>query len=212
MNIKLIPSLVMFLGSYLPLSVILLMQDFRFEFLDDNFCRLTEIQNCHMPFDHPWVSIGMVAICSICFSSFWILISNHRLNEDIILNRFEVVQPELLNYTLPYVVAFINLDYSDHSAFLGFLVFLVWMFWLTHSSGQIALNPLLSTIGWRLCRIRYQFNSQGDEYTSYAICRGSLDQYGSVRVARIQEAFIIRTSGKRANELGIAKAVSVRSQ
>ena len=37
-----------------------------------------------------------------------------------------------MNYTLPYVVSFMSIEYHDTGKFVGLIIFLAWMFWITY--------------------------------------------------------------------------------
>ena len=55
------------------------------------------------------------------------------------------------------MVSFMSLDYEQGPKLVGFAAFLLWIFWITHKSGQIAMNPVLAVLGWKLYEIKYTF-------------------------------------------------------
>jgi hypothetical protein len=168
---------VIFLGSYLPLALILLVQDFRYALLTHDFCWnvFSKHSACVIPLAHPKMSLAVLAVC---FSSFWLSLIGLRLSRPKVqINVAEVkyIPAELMNYTLPYIVAFMSIGYEETGKFVGFAVFLAWMFWITHKSGQILLNPLLTILGWRLYEIKYTFPGNSTVINGRALARGSIE-------------------------------------
>ena len=96
-----------------------------------------------------------------------------------------------MNYTLPYVVSFMGLDYQDGGRFFGFAVFLLWMFWISHKSGQIILNPLLIAMGWRLYEMKYKFSGSANSHSAYALVKGYISQ-GTYKQWPLQDIQIIK--------------------
>lgn len=96
-----------------------------------------------------------------------------------------------MNYTLPYVVSFMSIDYQDAGKFIGFVVFLGWMFWISYKSGQIILNPVLIALGWRLYDVTYQFAGGTDIHKTKALVQGHLAP-GNHKQWPIQDIQIIK--------------------
>jgi hypothetical protein len=99
-----------------------------------------------------------------------------------------------MNYTLPYIVSFMSIDYQDIAKILGLAIFLVWMFWITYKSGQILLNPLLIVLGWRLYDLKYCFpgDPKKAEHTSKALSRGSIDAGETHRQEALADVLAIK--------------------
>ncbi|MEV4933026.1 hypothetical protein MRBLSP13_001173 [Sphingobium sp. LSP13-1-1.1] len=103
----------------------------------------------------------------------------------------EYVPTDLMNYTLPYVVSFMSIDYQETGKFIGFLVFLAWMFWITHRAGQIIFNPVLIAMGWRLYTISYHFAGSQKVFKTSALSNGHLVP-GLHKQYPLQEILIIK--------------------
>ncbi len=175
MQFRLLTALIVFIGSYLPLSVILLVQNFDFTVIGKPFCWLIFDRGCTLPLISPIFSIGLFALTLKCFCVTLIALKFIRPSIDVEIIDAEYVPTDLMNYTLPYVVSFMSVDYQDTGKFFGFLVFLGWMFWITHRAGQVILNPVLIAMGWRLYAITYRFSGSQNVFKASALSKGHLN-------------------------------------
>ncbi|WP_367349966.1 hypothetical protein [Sphingobium yanoikuyae] len=174
MQFRFITAIIVFIGSYLPLSLILLAQNFDFAAPGKKFCWPVNEMGCALPVKSPIFSIGLFALTLLCFGVTLIALRVIRPSIDVEVMEAEYVPTDLMNYTLPYVVSFMSIDYQETGKFIGFLVFLAWMFWITHRAGQIILNPVLIAMGWRLYTISYQFAGSQKAFKTSALSKGHL--------------------------------------
>ena len=195
MQLRTYIAAIIFTASYLPLSLILLIQDLAPESLSRPFCSLrTDFAGrCDLPFQHPWIGFGLVALCVICLAVSLATLGLARPKNQIQIVSSEHVPADLMNYTLPYIVSFMSLDYKDSAKFLGFFVFYAWFFLLTYRSGQIMMNPALAVFGWRLYSVDYKFVGGSDKtYTDVALVSGELSPGGIHPQVKIQDILIIK--------------------
>jgi hypothetical protein len=171
---RFITALIVFIGSYLPLSLILLAQNFDFGAASRRFCWPINEGVCALPVKSPLFSIGLFALTLLCFGVTLIALRAIRPSIDVEVLEAEYVPTDLMNYTLPYVVSFMSIDYQETGKFIGFLVFLVWMFWITYRAGQVILNPVLIALGWRLYTISYRFVGSQNVFKTNALSKGHL--------------------------------------
>lgn len=186
-------ALFIFLGSYFPLSLILLAQDFDYAFLSKPFCYKYWTTECALPFKHAVFAIGSFATCLACLLITLTILAVIRPKQEILIKEEKYVPTDLMNYTLPYIVAFMSIDYQEWSKFVGFLLFLGWMFWITYKSGQIILNPLLIVLGWRLYDIAYTFSGSSDRQTAKVLIKGSIEVGLRYKQASVQDILIIKS-------------------
>ena len=148
LQLRLSAAIFIFLGSYLPLSVILLARDYEYATLSHPVCwyPFTEDPECVLPLRNPSYSLGIFVTCLICFAITLLVLRLTKAKRSIVILDAKYIPTDLINYALPYVVAFVTIEYHETGKFLGFLVFLAWMFWITYKSGQIILNPFLSPL------------------------------------------------------------------
>lgn len=194
MQLRFVASVILFAGSYLPLSLILLAQDFRFELVNQPFCLPAQDSDvdCVIPFRNAGYSISIFLICLLCFFVTLTVLSTVQPKNPVDVREAKYIPAELMSYTLPYIVSFMSLSYQETGKFVGLVIFLAWIFLITHRSGQIILNPLLIVFGWRLHEIRYVYPGDTTEHTSRALSKGPLEPQKRYRQTVIQDAMIIR--------------------
>lgn len=165
MQFRLLTAVVVFLGSYLPLAVILFSQNIDYQAFHSEFCWPLGAAFCVLPVRDAGYSISLLIVTSVCFGLTVLALGLVRTPQDVVVQEAEYVPTDLMNYTLPYVVSFMGINYQETDKFVGFCVFLTWMFWITHKSGQVLLNPILIALGWRLYNVTYNFPGSGDTHT-----------------------------------------------
>lgn len=194
MNLRFIVSLMVFLASYLPLSAILLVQDFRFDLIGSPLCVLgsSPAEECISPLRNPGYSISIFAICLVCFATSLAVLGLSRGKRSINVTAAKFVPAELINYSIPYVVAFMSIGYDETGKFIGLLIFLGWMFWLSHMSGQIVLNPVLIAFGWRFYEIQYRYPGHSKDHSGVALSKDRVTGDSRWQYTTIQEVQILR--------------------
>lgn len=174
MRLRLFASLVVFVGSYLPLSLILLAQNFDYAAMGTPLCWELWEHGCHLPLRDPGPSLTVFIVCVACFLATLVTLAIVRPKHEIDITGATHVPSDLMNYTLPYIVSFMSLDYEEPGQFVGFLIFLGWVFLITHRSGQVLLNPVLIVFGWRLYDITYRHAADDVEHSARALSSGAL--------------------------------------
>lgn len=193
MQLRIAVAVAIFLGSYLPLSIILLVQDLQTE--QFGLCASSllafEQWQCADLLKKPWRSLPAVAICAIgvvvTAAAFKLLPRGHTVK----VVESKHVPADLINYVIPYVVSFMSLDYEQTSKMLGFVVFLGWIFWITYKAGQIALNPLLTVLGWKLYEIKYTFIGGEVVHVGRMLSKTSISAGQSYRQNGLQDVMIV---------------------
>lgn len=190
MQFKLIAGFIIFLGSYLPLALILAVQDIPISWWSNSFCDVSSIENCLFnPFTHSYFSIIFIVVTSIS-----VIISNISLKKIDFPFEGEVkssktIPNDIINYVFPYVVSFMGISYDAPEKMLGFVVFLLWMFAITYKSGQIIMNPLLLMFGWKLYEAKIVIN--GQERDVRVLKKGTLTP-GDYKFQSVQDFYISR--------------------
>ena len=141
---------------------------------------------------NPWWSLSAVAICLLggvlTIAAFRLLPARHIVN----VTESKHVPADLINYVIPYIVSFMSLDYDQGSKILGFLVFLGWIFWITYKSGQVALNPLLPVLGWKLYEIKYTFAAGKAVHVGRMLSKTAISAERSYRQNGLQDVMIAK--------------------
>lgn len=196
MELRLVFASAIFLGSYLPLSVILLVQDFKVEFLNRPFCSaLWQMSSeCELPFNNPYLSIGFALCCLFCLLITILVILCKQEAQSITIIESKQIPTDLINYVVPYIVSFMSLEYSQSTKVLGFMLFMIWIFWLSYKTGQVILNPILIILGWKLYEIKYTYQNSPLERIDKALSKTEFEpsKTANIDVEFIQEVIVKR--------------------
>lgn len=192
MQFRLFSAFFIFIGSYLPLAIILAVQDIPKDWWGLPFCdiRSSSIAECsYDPFKNPTFSLTF-----LCLTFISTVIANVSFKEisypfDIEVIAAKSTPNDIINYVFPYVVSFMGISYNEPEKLLGFAVFLLWMFAITYKSGQIIMNPLLLMFGWRLHEATILINGATREVR---ILKKGLLVQGAQRAQTIQDFYITR--------------------
>lgn len=188
MQFRLLSGFIIFIGSYLPLALILAVQDIPVSWWSSSFCNFSNIEDCLFnPFSNPRISIAFILVT--CIS---VVVSNVSLKKIAFPFEGEVkssktIPNDIINYVFPYVVSFMGISYDTPEKLLGFSVFLIWMFAITYKSGQIIMNPLLLMFGWKLYEAKIKIN--GQERDVRVLRKGVLTP-GNYKFQSIQDFYI----------------------
>lgn len=188
MQVRLIPAALLFLGSYFPLSVILLLQDIADKSWAKPLC-LT-IKDCELPvLNNSGRSLALFTVCLVSLLFFiWVLDRIPGVHE-LTVKESKTVPNDLINYVFPYVVSFMGLDLGSSGKFYGFIVFLAWMFLITYRSGQILMNPLLLATGWQLYEISADIN--GNSRSIIALSRSKIHSGDKLKSCVVQGVYVL---------------------
>ncbi len=194
MQLRLWAAVVIFAGSYFPLSLILLAQDFDYTYASKPFC--TEIlsipSKCLVPLANPKLSISIFLACLASLLITLLVFRATKTKRKMYIVKAKYVPAELMNYTLPYVVSFMGVSYAEQSKFVGMMIFLGWIFWITYKSGQLIMNPILVAFGWRLYDVTFRYDGEGAEHDGMVLADSEILAGDSVRYGTIQDVMVVR--------------------
>ena len=196
MQLRLVWAAAIYLGSYLPLSLMLLIQDMEFKATAAG-CTVQRVQHlqCFQPLRHPVPTIVFVATCSIGFLVTLAIIRLLPKKQKVQITEYKHIPADLINYTFPYILSFAALDFEDTGKTIGFIVFLGWIFWITHRSGQIIMNPVLAALGWKLYEIKYSFLGNNDVYVGRMLSRCAIIVGGHYDKGDLQDVLVAKPEG-----------------
>lgn len=196
MELRLVFAAAIFLGSYLPLSIILLVQDLKVDLFNSPLCipLREKLSECVLPFNNSGLSIGFALCCLTCFLTTIFVIWCKQESQSITIIESKQIPTDLINYVMPYVVSFMSLEYSQLTKVLGFMLFMIWIFWLSYKTGQVVLNPILIILGWKLYEIKYTYQNSPIERVDKALAKTEFKPAvnATVDVEFIQEVIVKR--------------------
>jgi hypothetical protein len=138
--VKFVPSIIMFISSYSPLGLILVIKDF--DFLNKKF-------------NNPIISLVILVIIVISIIILFIIVSNIKNGNLIKITKISNKSSELINYSIPYVISFIGINLANLSDLISFIIFMTFMYILTVNTQSIFLNPVLALCKYGLYDVEY---------------------------------------------------------
>lgn len=194
MQLRTSSAFALYVGSYLPLGLVLFVQDVDPVVVRRGFCPPSAwfIEGCVVPLMHPWWAIGTVAIGIACLILTTLTLRAIGTPRQVQVAEAKHIPADLINYAMPYIVSFMGLDFGSPTRLLGFGVFFVWIFWITYRSGQIVMNPILIVFGWRLYEIKYSFIGVDKPWLGRALFRGEVEPHKVYRKGSLQDVMILR--------------------
>jgi hypothetical protein len=146
-----------------------------------------------MPFNNLWLAFGITCVCIVCLIITLMALYTVKPKIEIIIRESKHIPAELMSYIFLYVVTLMSIDYQDIGKFVGLTIFLIWMFWITHKSGRIILNPLLTAFGWRLYDVSYHFVGDTHLHTASVLSNAVISVGERHRQTSIQDVLIIKS-------------------
>jgi hypothetical protein len=193
MQFRLIPALLVFLGSYFPLALILALQDISNSSWSSSIC--TNWRSCELPtFVNPSLSLSILALTALCLCLTFGIFTKIRYKYPVRVVEAKPIPSEIISYSFPYIVAFMGVDYGAPGKVAGLILFLTWLFIITFRSGQIILNPILLIFGWNLYEAKVLVN--GHDRTVRVLSETKLVP-GEYHCEVIQENYITKGGGAK---------------
>lgn len=175
MQFRLMSAAILFIGSYFPLALILLVQDIPKKFLNAVPCNWGNHATCTFQvLEHPFLAVGGALITGVSLLFTHWGLGKVKLRFDVEVLESKSIPNDLINYVFPYVVSFMGLNYEDTGKMLGFLVFLMALFTITYRSGQIVMNPFLIIFGWRIFEAKILVGHSKEPRITRVLKRGRL--------------------------------------
>lgn len=194
MPLRIYAAALIFVGSYFPLSLILLAQDINYSvFSSAQHIGRPEVEFAAV-LKNPNFSITIAAFSFACFVLTIVALQLAAPKTLIKLTDAKYIPADLMNYTLPYIVSFMSFDYQETGKFIGILIFLGWMFLISHRSGQVILNPLLIVFGWRHYELKYVFAGDDRELTGRALSKDVLERGMHCKQSAVQDILVLEAS------------------
>ena len=159
MRFNVIPSILLFLGSYFPLTIILMLQDIEDTYWSTTSCTVGDIRkyefHCSLPtLQHPAICASIITITLISLILLYVYLKKVTPRSIVVIEEIKSVPNDLVNYVFPYVVSFMGITLGDTGKLMGALLFLCFMFILTYRSGEVVMNPILLIFGWRIYEVK----------------------------------------------------------
>lgn len=169
---KLWVEVLIFLTAYYPLFLILFIRDIGRH--DSGALLWIGEENVYVS----WLALSMLIISSACcllVAALMRRLLTHQEGETLIrVTSAHHVRGDMLNFTLPFLVALFAFDYLSWQSILSLAVFLVFMFAFVHSERVSLLNPMFLLLGIRLYHITYVEVGSIRQGEKAAVCLGDV--------------------------------------
>jgi len=130
-------SLMLFVSAYSPLLIILVIKD-----LDPAHPYL-------LP-SHPWLSIAVVFVAIGCCIATLSAVRNIGDGLRVEVTKSSNKSGEMFGYTIPYIVAFVRVDFGDWQIIVSLAIFLAMLFVIAYRTQTVFVNPVLALAGYML--------------------------------------------------------------
>lgn len=130
-------SMLLFLSSYAPLLVILVIKDY-----DPH-------QLQWLP-RHPWFAAFILLIAIV--SCIGVLRAVHEVQSGLAVKVTNASNKsgEMFGYSIPYMLSFLRIDLGDWQTLLSLFIFLVLLFVVAYRTQTVFVNPVLALAGYML--------------------------------------------------------------
>ncbi len=192
MQFRIVSGFLIFIGSYLPLAIILAVQDTPSGWWARPICTPASFQSgqcSFIPFNNPELAVSFLALTGISVLITHLTLKSISYPFEVEVKQSKAIPNDIINYTFPYVVSFMGISYSEPEKLIGFVVFLFWMFAITYKSGQIVMNPLLLILGWRLHEASIVINGS---YRDVRVLKQGMLLPGMQSAQTVQDFYILR--------------------
>ncbi len=166
-------EVLIFLSSYYPLFLILLIRD------------ISEKTNgISFGFDSWGLKVSLWALALFYLSSIASLIVGQLMRRLLIhqqggtpikIQEASQVRGDMLNYTLPFLIGLFAFDYKSIQSILSLLIFLAFIFSFVRKEKISLLNPMFLLMGIRLYRIKYKEVGRAPVHNKNALCLGKVE-------------------------------------
>ncbi|WP_188380672.1 hypothetical protein [Oxalicibacterium faecigallinarum] len=190
MQFRLPSAFLIFIGSYLPLAVILAIQDIEWAWWSQSICTSFDLNKCVFnPFSNANLSLSFVCITALSLLIATCSFKKISYPYEIEITSVKAIPNDIINYVFPYVVSFMGISYDQPEKLFGFVVFIMWMFAITYKSGQIIMNPVLLIWQWKLYEANIIINGVNREVR--ILKQGTLVQ-GHQKAQTIQDFYVVK--------------------
>lgn len=145
MNPRLWLALIIFLSAYAPLALLFAIRDFD---IDIKW------------FSHPRFVCVSFAVAFVSVLFLFKAMSSVKGQFPVTVSRVSLRSSDLMNYSIPYLISFVSVDFGKVQDVLALLLFMTLLFLLTLKTQSIFINPVLAFQGWGLYEVEFEESGQ----------------------------------------------------
>lgn len=170
MELRLVPSLLVYTSSYSPLALILLIKD-----LDEN--TVTP--------QHPFVAVLILSFFTICCAITICSILSVKPDQPVIAKKVNAKTGEMYTYTIPYMISFYNFSLGDWKSLTCLMIFLSIPFIIARRCNTLLINPITALFGYSLFDLEFEDRDK----KRYGLClsKSTITPEQALKTAKISE-------------------------
>lgn len=176
LKLKLWTSLVVFISAYSPLMIILAIQQMDFS----------------KPFRPVNMSIILLAVAVIGSIIVLLVVRSIKSGLNVGVVKASNKSGDMFSYTIPYILAFMKVDFGDLKTILSIFLFMLLLFMMSYRSQTVFVNPILAIFGYML--IDCTFNRDGKEIQAMVISKKPITSGETVCLESLSPYLYIRSS------------------
>jgi hypothetical protein len=184
MKPRLLPSFLIFLSAYAPLSVIVAAKDFDYEkhvFAHQRGCMIGL-----------GIATGSVLLLLI-------IMRMYHGQHPVTVNSVKGRAGDLINYSIPYLVTFVTVDkFFELPNLVAFSLFMLLMFILTYKTQSLFINPILAVLSYGLYDV--EFSDGSHERDGVFLVRGEFSAQSQVRIIQLSQFLYLGTTIKKGEQ------------
>lgn len=178
MKPKIWTSILLFISAYSPLIWILCINDLNFN---------------PLKLDHPIISMVLFSI-SVISIIFLLLVIHYIRKEngiDVKIITVKNKSSDIINYTIPYVISFMDLGFDNIQGLIAFIFFMLLLLLMSIKSEILFLNPILLLSGYSYYEIEY--NYAGKTFLTTIMSKHELRKTDYINIKNICNQLYIKT-------------------
>jgi len=179
MKLRIIPSILVFISAYSPLSVILAIQDWDYP---------------HFSLKHPVIIRFLILLSALSCLLLWTSIRFLKSSAPpVTILKVSNQSGELINYSIPYMISFFVMDLENIPVMMSFLFFMIVMWWMTLKTHNVFVNPILACLGYNLYTVIYRASDNDEHETTFLVRGDRLRTNERCRTQEISERLFLVT-------------------
>jgi hypothetical protein len=180
MKLRIIPSILIFISAYSPLSVILALQDWDYP---------------KLALKHPKIVAFLIFASILSCLAIWFSVRFLKSSSPpVTILKVSNQSGELINYSIPYMISFFIMDFDNIPVMCSFFFFMSIMWWMTVKTHNIFINPILACMGYNLYTVNYKISDIETEHeATFLVCGSRLWRGERCRISELSEQLFLIT-------------------
>lgn len=185
-------SLTVFISGYFPLAIIYTIQNISIS------ASIIDFHFTHLYFLIPlWVIMILSVIVTLALLKKFSVTGGR---ESRIIN-YSNKSGDLLIYTIPYIIAFLTIDFDDKINIIASAAFMIFLFFMMVKTDKVFVNPFLLLLNYNLYDVNYECGNKN--YSGLFLAKnGVIESNKVIQKKKIGgNIFIVTTCNEENNDI-----------